>query len=285
MSLLILISDSISDRLLFFSQRRQSIMPNQSLEYSTFTSSVWFNNCSANDGNLSFPIETVINNNSESLLEQIEWGDVVRRFDCSVQHPLNFNLYIIVFLSALCSLGFPLNIEIVHRIVYDHNLHSKSHYIIKLFMTISSLFTLFTNVVQIFHFIFRRNAQYSNQICNFYVSIVVLSYGTFLFNLFMSLIDCCVMITFPSWHERKVTPRRVVYSLIFLNVSLVMAMKWMFISRVLPVVCAVQILHKFTLRVAIVSLLLLRECTHSRRLAFVHNPSRTLCNVLPFPFM
>ena len=219
-----------------------------------------FKNCSANDGNLSLTSGiTVINRNntiSSANSDPIDWGDVVRRFDSSVLHPIELNVCFVLFLFAICAFGFPLNFEIVYRIVYENNLHSKSHYIIKLFMTFSSLFTLFTNVVQICHFIFRRSEQFSEQLCNFFISIVGLSYITFLFNLFMSLIDCCVLINFPLWHERKATPRRAVYSLIVLNVSLVMAMKWMFISRVLPVVCAVQTLHQFTLKVTVVTLLL-----------------------------
>ena len=47
-------------------------------------------NCSAGGVSLNFIIKTPINNNTTlSAFEQVDLGDVVRRFDCSVQHPLD----------------------------------------------------------------------------------------------------------------------------------------------------------------------------------------------------
>jgi len=39
-------------------------------------------------------------------LESLDWGDVVRKFDCSVQHPIDVNIYFVLFLIILCATGF-----------------------------------------------------------------------------------------------------------------------------------------------------------------------------------
>ena len=159
-------------------------------------------------------------------------------------------------LSIICWFGFPLNFEIIYRIVYDNVLRRKPRYVIQLFVNLSSLLTLFTTCTQICHFIFRRNAQFSNQLCYFYVSIIGVACANLFFNTLVWLIDSFVMINFPMWYERKVTPRRVVFWLTILNLVLAVAMKWMFIGRVLPIACAIQTKHALTLRVTLLSLVL-----------------------------
>ena len=50
-------------------------------------------------------------------------------------------------------------------------------------------------------------------------------------------------ISFPLWHLAKITPLRVVYGLIGLNLAMALAMEWPFISGVLEVRCALQLSH------------------------------------------
>jgi len=66
------------------------------------------------------------------------------------------NRYLVSFLGVLCWLGVPLNFEIILRIVYDKVLRQKLRYILQLSTTFSSLFTLFTNTIEIVHFVFGR---------------------------------------------------------------------------------------------------------------------------------
>ena len=185
---------------------------------------------------------------------EADWGDVVRKSDCSVLNPLDVDISFIVVLVFICAFGFPLNFEIVYRIVYDRVLRRQSRYVIQLFSTTSSLFTFFTNVVQICYFFFRRFDQASEHLCHLFVLIFALSYGTFFLNLLASLIDSFVSTNFSNWHKKKVTPRRVVFGLSVLNLALIVAMKWIFIGQGLPVLCGVQVHHAFSLQVPLLSM-------------------------------
>ena len=187
-------------------------------------------------------------------LENADWGDVVRKPDCSVQNPLDVNVYFILFQGFICVVGFPINFEIVYRIVYDKVLLRKSRYVIQLFSTVSNLFTLFTNILQIVYFIFRKNKELSQKLCHIYVSIFALSYGVFFLNLLASLIDSFVSTNFSILHKKKFTRRRVIYCLSFANLALIVVMKWVFISQIVPVHCAIQPIHAKNIQFTIVPL-------------------------------
>ena len=189
-----------------------------------------------------------------SVSEEANWGEVVRKSDCSVLNPLELDKSIIVVLTIICAFGFPLNFEIIYRIVYDKVLRSQSRYVIQLFSTTSSLATFFTIFVQICYFFLRRFDQASEHLCHLFTSIVGLSYGTFFLNLLASLIDSFVSTNFSNWHKKKVTPGRVVFCLSVLNLALIVAMKWVFISQSLPLVCALQSLHAVNLEFPILFL-------------------------------
>ena len=179
-------------------------------------------------------------------MDNPEDDDIVRNKDGTVKNPFEMvTTNLVIFKTIISSLGFLLNSEIVLRIVYDTNLMRKPRYILKLSTSFSSMFTLFTNVVGIAHFVLWQDHHF----CKFYILIVGWSYGTFLLNFLLSLIDCFVAITFPLWHRSKVDPRFVLISLIILHCVLFLAMKWEFIFGVVPLQCAVQISHTCIRRV------------------------------------
>ena len=181
-------------------------------------------------------------------LEHPEWGDVVRKLDGSVQHPIELDIYFVIGLTIFVAFAFPPNVEIIFRILCNKNYRRKPRYIIKLFMTFSSLFTLFTNYVQISHVTLRETS------CRFFVAIFAVSYAMFLFNLLMMLIECFVWVKFPLWHAKNVTPRCVFHCLVGLNFIPIMALKWMFIGRKMRVVCAIQAIHELSILLTFVSL-------------------------------
>ena len=194
-------------------------------------------------------------------LEHADWGNVVRKLNGQVQHPIELNGWFVTVLALLCSVAFQPNVELFMRIAGDKTLCRKPRCVIQLFTICSSLFTLYTNVVQCNHFFVkmkgkgRRDAVLAEEeLCHFFVSIFGVSYGTFMLNNLASLVECFVFLTFPLWHEEKVTVRRVVYWLIGLNSALVGAMKWPFLSGALPVRCAIQGLHNLTLQVILLFL-------------------------------
>ena len=184
---------------------------------------------------------------SPIAIEHPEWGgDVVRNKDGTVKHPFDMmNVYLEVCLGVLCWFGFPLNVEVILRIVYDTNLRRKPQYIFQLSTTFSSLFTLLSIAIEVCRFFFWPN---NEGICRTYMFLCGWSYCSFLFNFLLSLIDCCVAITFPLWHRRKATPNRIIVWLILLNLGLMFAMKWMFIFRLVPLCCAIQLGHALVIK-------------------------------------
>ena len=187
-----------------------------------------------------YPNCSVSDDASGRNLENADWDDVVRKPDSSDQNPLDVNSYFILFQGFICVVGFPINFEIVNRIVYDKVMRRESRSVIQLFNTASNLFTLFTNILQIVCFIFRKNKELSEKLRHIYVSIFALSYGTFFLNLLVTLIDSFVSTNFTSWCKKKLTLRCFIYSMSFANVTLIVTMKWAFISQIVPVGCAIK---------------------------------------------
>lgn len=86
-------------------------------------------------------------NNISSLIvfEHPEWGDdVVRNKDGTVKHPFDMmNIYVEICLGVLCWFGFPLNFEVILRIIYDRNLRRKPQYIFQLSIQHFRVFSLY----------------------------------------------------------------------------------------------------------------------------------------------
>ena len=170
-----------------------------------------------------------------------EWGDeVLRTNDDSVKHPMEINLFMACLLSVICFVGFPLNWEIIIRILYNKTMRLKPRYVIQLAVAFSDVFILLAIVVIVAHFCLGPN----ELLCNIFVSFFMgIAYNCFLLNHFLSLLDCFVAIVFPLWHFTRVTARRVVNALIGLNLTLALAVEWPFISGTIQVRCALQPAH------------------------------------------
>ena len=170
-----------------------------------------------------------------------EWGDeVLRKKDQSVQHPLEINEPFAWVLGVICVVGFALNFEIIVHILYDKNMLLKPKYIIQLAIAFSGLLILFAIAIVVINFCFGP----SDFLCHFFVAFLMgISYNCFLLNYSLFLIECFVAISFPIWHLVYVTPRRVVYGLIGLNLVMAMAMEWPLIIGTIPVRCALQPSH------------------------------------------
>ena len=184
-------------------------------------------------------------------LEFPEWHDVVRNEDGSVKNPATeINIHVIVDLCFLAWIGSPFNLKIVFRILGDKLLRDRSRYIIQLSTMISSLCVLLTNFFSIALFIFRvkgRGVEIEG-FCHFYVVTAGWSYISLLFNICMSLLDSFVAVVFPMAHQRKLTPRRVVLSLVALNLAIGLIVNHHFITGGIPLRCAIQLDHSYTIR-------------------------------------
>ena len=167
---------------------------------------------------------------------------VMKNQDGTVKHPMEINFFLSFILGLLCWFGFPLNFEIIIRIVYDKSMRLKPRYIIQLAIAFSAILLLLTYVIVICHHYFGPN----QWVCLIFVSFFMgVPYNCFLLNYLLSLTDCFVAITFPLWHLTEITarPRRLLYALIALNSTMALAVKWQFITGSLPVECAFQPSH------------------------------------------
>ena len=186
-----------------------------------------------------------------AMMEFPDWLDVVRNDDGSVKNPATeINIHVIVDLCFLAWIGSPFNLKIVFRILGDKLLRDTSRYIIQLATMIASLCVLLTNFFSIALFIFRVKGRGGvaeiEGFCHFYVVTAGWSYISLLFNICTSLLDSFTAVVFPMWHQRKLTPRRVVLSLLGLNAAIGLIVNHHFISGRVPLRCAIQLDHSHT---------------------------------------
>ena len=210
-----------------------------------------------NDGTADQEWSSIVNSSgntsSISLIDyHLDWIGVVRKKDGRVQDPIDLNNFLATCLGILCFFGLPLNFHIFMKIVYNKSLRQRPRYTFQLAITLSCFATLLQAVVEVDYF--RRP---SDDSCHFFVAIIGLSYGALLFNLLLALINCYVAINHPLYHTRKVTVRRIVFWLLGLNFVLALSMKWVFVGRVEPLVCAIQINHTQTFQLTVLVLFVL----------------------------
>ena len=208
-------------------------------------------------------------------LKHSDWNDVVVNTEGGAfKYSLALNKYFAIILGvSICFAGFPINFDILTRILIDKTLRKKPRCILQLFATLSSIFVLSLNGLKLIYFVLGP----FDLLCLFIMSIVGLPYNHLLFNLFLSFFDCFIAITFPLWQRRNVTVRLILFCLIVLNLLLALAIKWIFITGQLPVlICALQTNHFLPMEVSALVLLVL--CVVSLIGVFIQT-----WGVLPWP--
>ena len=183
-------------------------MSSPAASYWSFTDSSNSNRSNDNDSFTApesvYNINETSNSNSsttlvELVMEHLDWGRVFRKKNGKVIGAVDLmsdNLAVVF--GLLCAIGLPLNFELVFRILHNANVRSKSRFIIQLFISGSSCFTLFVNLMRIVHFYWPNDP-----LCRSIVAVINVSYVTFLFNILLSLIDVFVAIVFPLWHSLR----------------------------------------------------------------------------------
>ena len=163
-------------------------------------------------------------------------------------------MYILSYLHDLisCLVGLPANLIIVFRIILKERLYSKPRNILLLNITLCNIHTLIIDLIEMVHYL-----RPSEETCLAYISLIGLSYDLFFFNVFLSLLDRYVAISHPMWHRQKVTVSQVIVWTLGLNVSLVLAIKWIFIRGTVPFICANQLSHAIALQVPAIVFLIL----------------------------
>lgn len=84
-------------------------------------------------------------------------------------------------------------------------------------------------------------------LCRFYVAFLSLPYILFFLNLFLSLLDCYTAVTYPFWHRRRVTVKFAIGILVSLNLSVALAVNWVYVGQVAPITCSYHVGHVVTL--------------------------------------
>ena len=154
------------------------------------------------------------------------------------------NLIIFVFDCICCVIGLPLNCYMVAMILFKKRLKRRAKNIFQLALALSDIFTLCVALVRTVYYLHP-----SEELCLIYISISGLAYILFFFNLLLSLVDRYVAMTRPIWHRNKVTVRFVILWLIVLNLVLCIAVKWVYISRMVPLRCKFRSSHSLSIQV------------------------------------
>jgi len=143
------------------------------------------------------------NSSLATYLDRPEWGEeIVRNQNRSVMQPLEINEPLAWILGIICLFVFPLNFEIIAKILYNKTMRLKSRYIVQLAVACSGLSILFDIALIVLHYFYGPN----ETVCHFFIAILMgISYNCFLLNYFLSLIDCFVAITLPLWRLVNVT--------------------------------------------------------------------------------
>ena len=188
----------------------------------------------------------LINRSTETSVED---GENNRFSNNPLSHPLDMNIATVV-VHCICSLtGLPLNLRLAIGIIIDKELYSKSRNIILLSRVLCNIFTLVMAVDEIIYFFWPND-----YVCRFFISVFELPYVLFFLNRLLSLIDRCVATAYPIWHHEKVTVLFTLSWLVVLNAALALAVNWIYITGVAPLLCEIQFSHAITLDVTLLFL-------------------------------
>jgi len=137
-----------------------------------------------------------------------------------------------------CLVGLPLNVLVGAAIVSLRRLRCKPRNIFILGIFNSNFLSLSTAVIEMVYYL-----SPSEDTCSFYVSVVGLPYVIFFLNLFLALIDRYLIITRSLWHRDNVTVRGVFIVQVSLTAVLCFALKAVYIFKVVPLRCEIQLIH------------------------------------------
>lgn len=192
------------------------------------------------------------NNVTKDLIHP-EWGnDVVRNKDGTVKNPMEMtNVYCVFLLFIVCWIGAEINWKFTNQTLYNDHLKWKPCYIIQLNANVFSNVSIFlTNAIALFLF----SSRGYDDFCHLYSPMTAWCYSSFLFNIFLSLIEAFILIVSPLWHEKHVRRCVVIFWVIELNLALALIINWQFIGGWSPLRCAIQVDHAEFVRTVIIIL-------------------------------
>lgn len=157
-------------------------------------------------------------------------------------NPLEMDNFTLTIHCICCTIGLPLNIFIALKIIRNSRLYSKPRYIFLLTLVMCNIFTLLTAVDEVVYYLWPNES-----VCKFFISINELPYILFFFNLLLSLINRYIAMARPMWHHQNVTVAFVLFWIIVLNLTLALAINWVYISGSAELRCEIQRTHANTL--------------------------------------
>lgn len=181
-----------------------------------------------------------------------EWNDdVMRNEDETVMSPTVVEIHITVGYGLCCLLfGLPLNVHAANCVALERNImengSDEPFNNLLLARIFSALFTLFAMVVEMISGLSMdddgdQEDDYGDAtlLCRFNVFLMGLPYLLFLFNLFLSLVHCHAPRKFHKLFQPHVIAS--------LNLTLTLAVNWLYVVGGVPLRCAYQKTHIVTL--------------------------------------
>lgn len=186
---------------------------------------------------------------SSNESKDTNYGDNNRFSNNPLSHPLDMNIGTVI-VHCICSLtGLPLNLRLAFGIILDKELYTKPRNIILLSRVLCNIFTLIMAVDEIIYFFWPNN-----DVCRFFISVFELPYVLFFLNRLLALIERCVAVAYPIWYHERVTVQFTLSWLVVLNAALALAVNWIYITGVAPLLCEIQFSHAITLDVTLLFL-------------------------------
>ena len=170
--------------------------------------------------------------------------------DGSVYNPFGpLNIWVFYFNCFCLTTGLYASYKVLKRVVVTCREDSwRPRHVLFVASIVACILTLLTHCLIPAVYYWWQN---DDLLCRVFIALYRLPYIQFLFNLFLAVLDRLVAVTRSIWHRTKLTIYQCIGWLSFLNCLLGVAVKWSFISNVLPVECAFQFIHGLTISITI----------------------------------
>ncbi|EFX61054.1 hypothetical protein DAPPUDRAFT_340718 [Daphnia pulex] len=154
----------------------------------------------------------------------------------------NVNTFLVTTKLFCCSLGIPLNLQIVKTIIRLLRLGYKSRHIFLLSVFVSYLLTFVHPLVELTYCAILP-LECGEFVCVVLVVISGLPHALLLLNMCLALTDRFLAIKFPLMHQNKMTSRLAKSTIIVCNISLVFHLKFVYIMGIAPLRCEIWLVH------------------------------------------
>ena len=196
--------------------------------------------------------------NVTSPATQFNWNEqVYRDTEGNIYNPLaSSSRFLFTYNCICCVIGLLASGRVIYKTVITCNEDGwRPRHVLLIGTIVSCIMTLLVHcLIPAVYFVWPND-----DLCRLFILSFRLPYIAFLFNILLALIDRYVAVTRSIWHRTKFSRSHCIIWLSLLNLLLAMAVKWLYISGIVSVDCAIHIAHGLTILVTILVLFVL--CT------------------------